>query len=275
MVSSPATMRARRSALGSDNTSTFSAPRASIANQVPIPTGPAPATSAVPPARTPLRDTACQPTAIGSTSAPLRRSTPSGTPSPTSTTVPENSNSTTTVQVTAAPAPPRPDPRTLPPRLRGSDQLQRRRHHQHHQHLRAQGQVPHEAPPALGTVAVASRRPTPGRGTGLLRAPPRRNRGVQRQPYGCGRPRPGPRDALAHPVQRGFPLSALEAAHRRQPRRRSLDGLTEEIAGQDDEYGGDVVGVGSAGAEMVVQEAHCVWSVLHDHTRAHQHHVTP
>ncbi|MGQ5595322.1 hypothetical protein ACUJ8N_19990 [Streptomyces sp. ESR1.13] len=84
-------MRARRSALGSDNTSTFSAPRASIANQVPIPTGPAPATSAVPPTRTPLRDTACQPTAIGSTSAPIRRSTPSGTPSPTSTTVPENS----------------------------------------------------------------------------------------------------------------------------------------------------------------------------------------
>ncbi len=110
MVSSPATMRARRSALGSDNTSTFSAPRASIANQVPIPTGPAPATSAVPPTRTPLRDTACQPTAIGSTSAPIRRSTPSGTPSPTSTTVPENSNSTTTVQVTAAPAPPGPTP---------------------------------------------------------------------------------------------------------------------------------------------------------------------
>ncbi len=72
-----AAMIARRSSLGSD-TSTFSTPRALKANQVPIPIGPAPATSALPPGRTPLRATACQPTAMGSTSAPILRSTPSG-----------------------------------------------------------------------------------------------------------------------------------------------------------------------------------------------------
>ena len=72
-----ADMIARRSALGSD-TSTFSTPRALSANQVPIPIGPAPATSALPPGSTPPRETACQPTAIGSTRAPRRRSTPSG-----------------------------------------------------------------------------------------------------------------------------------------------------------------------------------------------------
>lgn len=43
-----------------------------------MPIGPAPAMRAVPPASTPLRDTACHATAIGSTSAPIRRSTFSG-----------------------------------------------------------------------------------------------------------------------------------------------------------------------------------------------------